>query len=920
MQLLSCRLQRVRLHDDLSFQFGRQLTLIGGPNESGKSTVVEALHKGLFLRSTATGRGVEELRSRIYGGLPEIEICFAACGQHWTLRKRFAGAGGTCQLSTPAGESLRGSAAEERLAELLGMEGPVEGRRINQLPERWAHLWVRQGESGANPLAGKPESYDYERLIDRLQGQSSSDALQSARDSQVLEQLQQRIAPLFTATGRIKAGSPLAQAIERESDAQRKLEQALQRLQDLEQAMERWRSLSEQLERIEQDQLPALRQELQQQQHLRLQRAELEPLQLQINNLRDRNRQRLELEQKQQQQSQEQAQLQQELEHLDRSLSEQLQLQNTREKSIDAQQQRLKQLRSGQDLAQLLLDLAQLQGEQEQLEAHQQRLQWLQQQAQGLKDALAQMPPITADQVRSLRRAEQALAQANARCDAMAASLEVLEADQPIRANAALLQVGDRQQLTEATELRVGEGVRLRLSPGGGQALPQAKQELQECRRTCQTLVESLGVSDSEAAETIELQRRSHERDLANLRQAAQEIPWSGLKERLEAIAPRRQQLQQRLQEQSEALEHWSQEHPRGDLLQLERAGLEQWQQSLRRDALELERALGLAQREHQQLQQQLQQHRDGLQAKRNRLEQLSGALALLKERLEPMQPVGQDAELELQLESQLQQRLQQLALVEQELEQRLQRRRSAAGGEPAAVDTLLEQTIQRKDQLLSERGQCEQLCSSLGSSNPAAELEQAQADLEQASTERDRLELEGRALLLLQERFHEAQTQLSNRYSEPLRSAMNPYLALLVGEPQQALLNFDPQEGFNKLQLLQQREAYDFDRLSGGMREQMAGALRLAMAEVLQSAYDGVLPLVFDDAFTNTDRDRLTLLQGMLQRGMDQGVQIVLLSCHPEDYRPAWFEPSRASGLEAQKNPPEMLEGIERIEVRLSR
>ena len=60
MRLRSCRLRQVRQHGDLELSFGTRLTLIGGPNEAGKSTLVEALHKGLFLRSTATGRGVED--------------------------------------------------------------------------------------------------------------------------------------------------------------------------------------------------------------------------------------------------------------------------------------------------------------------------------------------------------------------------------------------------------------------------------------------------------------------------------------------------------------------------------------------------------------------------------------------------------------------------------------------------------------------------------------------------------------------------------------------------------------------------------------------------------------------------------------------------------------------------------------------
>ena len=81
MRLISCRLRQVRQHGDLQIQFGRKLTLIGGANEAGKSTLVEALHKGLFLRATATGRGVEELRSRIHAGLPEIEIRFETAGE-----------------------------------------------------------------------------------------------------------------------------------------------------------------------------------------------------------------------------------------------------------------------------------------------------------------------------------------------------------------------------------------------------------------------------------------------------------------------------------------------------------------------------------------------------------------------------------------------------------------------------------------------------------------------------------------------------------------------------------------------------------------------------------------------------------------------------------------------------------------------
>ena len=165
----------------------------------------------------------------------------------------------------------------------------------------------------------------------------------------------------------------------------------------------------------------------------------------------------------------------------------------------------------------------------------------------------------------------------------------------------------------------------------------------------------------------------------------------------------------------------------------------------------------------------------------------------------------------------------------------------------------------------------------------------------------------------LLQEHVHQAQAELANRYSEPLCSALNPYLEVLLNTgPERALLEFNPKHGFQQLQLLQDTQAYAFAQLSGGMREQLSGALRLAMAEVLMGAYDGALPLVFDDAFTNTDRQRLAQLQAMLHRGMEQGIQLILLSCHPEDYQDVlnW----------AQKNPLESLEGASGVEVNLSR
>ena len=80
-------------------------------------------------------------------------------------------------------------------------------------------------------------------------------------------------------------------------------------------------------------------------------------------------------------------------------------------------------------------------------------------------------------------------------------------------------------------------------------------------------------------------------------------------------------------------------------------------------------------------------------------------------------------------------------------------------------------------------------------------------------------------------------------------------------------------------------KEFYNFEQLSGGMREQLSAALRLSMADVLKSVHDGSLPLVFDDAFTNSDPKRIHMVKEMLKSAVDRGLQVILLTCDPVMY-----------------------------------
>lgn len=945
MRLLHVRLRQLRLHRELELQFHPRFTLLGGANEAGKSTLVEALHKGLFLKATATGKGVEELRSRQHSGLPEVEIGFEAQGRSWLLRKRFAGSSGTVQLADGVSTSLSGAAAEERLAELLGVEAPVEGRRISQLPQRWAHLWVRQGEAGANPLAGGGNSYDLDRLLNQLQQRGSSAALESPLDRQVEANLQLELSQLFTATGKVRAGSVLAQAHSQQQQAAERLQLAKERLCQLETAMEELAQIELRLELIDGRERPALeasqhqwrqrqRQLEQARAQLALLRSQRQPLAQRWQALQEQIEQRLQWERQRRQAAAEQLQLKE----CHRAHGDQLQAMAQQLDRLQGQlrdgQRGGRQLQQRLELGQLLLDRAAAEREASQLQQHRQQFNLLQQQAAALKAELASLPLITAENLQELRQAERRVGEARARSEAMAATVTLVRAEQPVLLDGQPLLSGRETRLVQASRLLVGTGVELEISPGGGEALASATTERLQAEGQLAGLLQAWQLADSDAAESIVQQRQRLDSELAQLRRNAGAIPWQRLDEQLAALQNRRQQLDSAIGGSSAEL----QELQQGGELPLDPANsdtapLEFWLQEQRQQLRLLQDRQQNEQKAYEQLLGEQQQLQQLARQAASRLGELAGLLAALEQRLRAGEAEICEAEIDgaensggqqgadhqrerqhqpqgehegergayLQanreanrLNGELQELERQLAALDQQLlsqEQQLACLGAEADqGWPAGageegITAALQQLLAEKEELLIRRGQNLQLCRSLGATNPQADCEQCQADFDHCHDHSQDLTQRAMALRTLVERFSGVRSALADRYGEPMARAIASYLELLGPDATSVQLNFDGSSGFNDLQLRQAQESYAFERLSGGMREQLAAALRLALAEVLAPAYDGSLPLVFDDAFTNSDPERIQGLHQMLERACQSGVQVLLLSCTPNAY-----------------------------------
>ena len=880
MRLSHCRLESVRRHRQLELAFAPGVTLVAGANESGKSTLVEAMHRALFLRANATGAPIQALRSQQHPGHPQVEIGFEAANQAWTLQKRFSGASGTASLRTAGQDVLQGGDAEDRLAQLLGVSESLGSRQANrQLPGRWAHLWVMQGEAGRDLLAQGAEHYALAALIEALEAKAEG-ALQSPLDQRVNDQLESLVQAAFTSRG-VRTNSVLWQCQQSCAAAQEALETAIETRERFEQSGEALDRLVQEIDTIERQQLPALQDRIRSQKQRISLLQSLEPLRLRREQL-DRQRsslQRLESEARSQAERLRQLELGlQRLQQENHQASQTCRQQHTELQALEQQRQALEQ--RGQALRRLE-ERAGLEQRCRELENRRMKVQALHRQRQQLQEKLKRCRSLSAAEHEALQEQRQALEALRIRREAMATRVRLLRASTPVALGGSALQVGEERLLSQPFGLTVGEGVELELTPGGGADLEALERERQQRQQ--------------------QLERMLERQDLASVEEA--EAQW---------------QLRLRLDAEQRLLEgQWQQVAPAEDLetelqtLRQRLAALQEDEQPVLADQLEqlaqqpdaLHRALEQCRINYRTVQEswkRLQSQRDPAEARLAQIAKDLQSHQLQRERLLTEQASGAKQRLSLEEECgdlvQLDAALEALRREEDALRQSAQGVPSEVGGGEAVREAEAElQRLEAEEQRLArslqqlsgERGGLQERCQALSDADPYAAEEEAAARLEQAEARErsERLVVEAQQLLL--QEFQRARSDLSSRYTVPLRRSMDRVLAPLFGpEGARTALGYSAKDGLGDLGLERDGLLLPFAALSGGLREQLNAALRLAIADVLRAGHDGCLPVLFDDAFSNSDPQRLQAVLTMLRQAAERGLQVIVMSCDPDPYR----------------------------------
>lgn len=119
MMLTRLELRRFKRFDDLGLQLTPGINVIKGPNESGKSSLIQAFLASLFWKATSTKREVSEWRS--WGTDEGFILCLEGQeeGESWSLTKDFAAR--TSLLRYRGEETTDANRINEKLGDWLGL-------------------------------------------------------------------------------------------------------------------------------------------------------------------------------------------------------------------------------------------------------------------------------------------------------------------------------------------------------------------------------------------------------------------------------------------------------------------------------------------------------------------------------------------------------------------------------------------------------------------------------------------------------------------------------------------------------------------------------------------------------------------------------------------------------------------------------
>ncbi|WP_066682691.1 AAA family ATPase [Sphingomonas sp. CCH9-E2] len=232
---MSLRLRRISLNNFRKFReprtidgLGDGLNIVIEPNESGKSTILEALRAALFVRHATKNQLAQSFAPYGEAVAPEVEVSFDVGLDSWKVAKRFLKSP-QVEVSGPQGRA-QGEEAENRLQALLGFVKDSSQRGDPATYGALGLLWVPQAQALEVSAPG---------TIVRDSIQSSLEAevgtiVGGAAFERVRKRIDERYEVYWTPTGKPQSRGRWQAARERDERARQAASDAAARLDALE--------------------------------------------------------------------------------------------------------------------------------------------------------------------------------------------------------------------------------------------------------------------------------------------------------------------------------------------------------------------------------------------------------------------------------------------------------------------------------------------------------------------------------------------------------------------------------------------------------------------------------------------------------------------------------------------------------------
>ena len=220
------------------------LNVVVGPNEMGKSTLLDALRAVLFEKYSSKAQPIMALQNDRNQAAPVVELAIELDDGLYRVTKRFIKKP-YARLCCPDGRTLEGDTAEDTLRELLDFHEPGKTGAKPETLGMWNVLWVQQGQSfGALDLPDSARSSLHSALeseVGAVLGGRRGRALPKAIESQLGE--------LVTSTTNRPRGG-YKELIERVDTLREELGDLRVRRQDLTQTLVNLEEAQENLQRL----------------------------------------------------------------------------------------------------------------------------------------------------------------------------------------------------------------------------------------------------------------------------------------------------------------------------------------------------------------------------------------------------------------------------------------------------------------------------------------------------------------------------------------------------------------------------------------------------------------------------------------------------------------------------------------------